>query len=86
MWREMCEAYAHQLIMQNNPEKAVSYLLGIHKIYEAIEVFLNAKMFKEAYALARCKLDDDDTFLNKILESWAEWAIYKNHLEQAAHW
>lgn len=81
----MCEAYAHQLITQHNPEKAVSYLLSIHKIYEAIDVFLNAKMFKEAYALARCKLDADDTFLNKILESWAEWAAYKGQLEQAAH-
>lgn len=82
----MCEAYAHQLTMQNNPEKAVSYLLAIHKIYEAIEVFLNVKMFKEAYVLARCKLDADDTFLNKILESWAEWSSFKGHLEQAAHW
>jgi len=72
--------------MQNNPEKAVSYLLAIHKIYEAIEVFLNVKMYKEAYALARCKLDPADTFLNKVLESWAEWATYKGHLEQAAHW
>lgn len=82
----MCEAYAHQLIMQNNPEKAVSYFLAVHKIYEAIEVFLNVKMFKEAYALARCKLDTADIFLNKILESWAEWASFRGHLEQAAHW
>ncbi|KYM76201.1 Gem-associated protein 5 [Atta colombica] len=85
MWREMCEAYAHQLILQHNPEKAVSYLLAIHKIHEAVEVFINAKLFKEAYALARCKLDDNDMFLNKILESWAEWATFKGHLEQAAH-
>ncbi|XP_071629250.1 gem-associated protein 5 [Temnothorax longispinosus] len=84
VWKEMCEAYAHQLVIQNNPEKAVSYLLAVHKIYEAIEVFINAKMFKEAYALARCKLDAADTFLNKILESWAEWATYKGQLEQAA--
>ncbi|KYN08591.1 PREDICTED: gem-associated protein 5 [Cyphomyrmex costatus] len=85
MWRDTCEAYAHQLILQHNPEKAVSYLLAIHKIHEAIDVFVNAKMFKEAYALARCKLDDDDMFLNKILESWAEWATFKGHMEQAAH-
>ncbi|XP_011872793.1 PREDICTED: gem-associated protein 5 isoform X2 [Vollenhovia emeryi] len=84
-WKEMCEAYAHQLVMQKHPEKAVSYLLAVHKIYEAIEVFFNAKMFKEAYALARCRLDADDPFLDKILESWAEWATYKGNLEQAAH-
>ncbi|KAL0127536.1 hypothetical protein PUN28_003065 [Cardiocondyla obscurior] len=85
MWKEMCEAYAHQLKMQNNSEKAVSYLLAIHKIHEAIEVFLEVKMFKEAYALARCKLDATDKFLNEILEAWAEWAKFKGHLEQAAH-
>ncbi|XP_011636844.1 gem-associated protein 5 [Pogonomyrmex barbatus] len=84
-WREMCEAYAHQLVEQNNPGKAVAYLLSIHKIYDAIEVFLNAKLFKEAYAVARCKLDTDDPFLKKILEQWAEWTVSKGHLEQAAH-
>lgn len=86
MWRKMCEAYAEQLIMDDNPEKAVSYLLGIHKVYEALEVFLDADMYKEAYALGRLKLDADDKFLDKILESWARWAIFKGQLEQAAHW
>lgn len=86
MWKEMCEAYAHQLIRQCNVEKAVSYLLCIHKIYEAIEAFLDANMFKEAYVLARCKLDSDDPFLKKILELWSEWGVFNGHLEQAAYW
>ncbi|KAL6431847.1 hypothetical protein ACFW04_007362 [Cataglyphis niger] len=85
MWKEMCEAYAHQLIRQCNVEKAVSYLLCIHKIYEAIEAFLDANMFKEAYVLARCKLDSDDPFLKKILELWSEWGVFNGHLEQAAY-
>ncbi|XP_036139651.1 gem-associated protein 5 isoform X2 [Monomorium pharaonis] len=84
MWREMCEVYAQQLIEGDNPGKAVTYLLSIHKIYEALEVLLNTNMYKEAYALGRLKLDADDAFLNKILESWAKWATVKGHLEQAA--
>lgn len=86
MWKEMCEAYAHQLIMQKNVEKAVSYLLCIHKIYEAIETFLSVKMFKESYTLARCRLDAEDPIMKKILLKWAEWAVGVGQLEQAAHW
>lgn len=86
MWKEMCEAYAHQLLSQCNVEKAVSYLLCIQKIYEAIEAFLQANMFKEAYVLARCRLDSDDPFLTNILESWSEWSACNGQLEQAAHW
>ncbi|GAB1867613.1 Gem-associated protein 5 [Camponotus japonicus] len=85
MWREMCEAYAHQLMNQCNVEKAVSYLLCIHKIYEAIDAFLQANMYKEAYVLARCRLDSNDSFLTKILESWSDWSASNGQLEQAAH-
>lgn len=85
MWRDMCEAYAHQLIMQKNVEKAVSYLLCIHKIHEAIDAFLSVKMFRESYALARCRLDDDDPILSKILSSWCEWSVGAGQMEQAAH-
>lgn len=86
MWKEMCEAYAHQLIRQGSVEKAVSYLLCVHKIYEAIEAFLNANMFKEAYVLARCKLDITDPCLENILELWSQWCFCNGQIEQAAHW
>lgn len=56
----MCELYAYQLVNEGNTYKAVSYLLCIHKTYKAIEVLQDANMFKEAYALARCKLEPDD--------------------------
>lgn len=82
----MCEAYANQLILQSNPTKAVSYLLCIHKIYEAIDVFQNARMFKEAYCLAKSKLDSNDTMIKTILENWANYEFEKGRFEAAAHW
>ncbi|EZA61582.1 Gem-associated protein [Ooceraea biroi] len=85
LWREICEAYAQQLVMEGNVEKAVSYLLGIHKIYEAVQTFVDAKMHKEAYALARCKLDADDPVLEATLKSWAEHVFANGQLEQAAY-
>lgn len=82
----MCEAYAHQLIMEDHVEKAVSYLLCANKIYEAIKVFLDAKMYKEAYILARLRLAADDPVLTIVLQSWALFATNSGLLEQAAHW
>ncbi|XP_066583627.1 gem-associated protein 5 isoform X2 [Prorops nasuta] len=85
MWREMCEAYANQLILEGNIRKAVSYFLSIHKPYQAIEAFQNVKMFKEAYALARCKLDSDDPLIRTILQAWTDYEISVGQFEQAAY-
>lgn len=82
----MCDAYAHQLIIQKNIEKAVSYLLCTHQIYEAIEVFLKARMYKESYALARSRLDGNDPIIKKVLLNWSEYSSETGQLEQAAHW
>ncbi|XP_043665145.1 gem-associated protein 5-like isoform X2 [Vespula pensylvanica] len=84
-WHEMCEAYPNQLILESNPTKAVSYLLCIHKIYEAIDVFQNVRMFKEAYCLAKSKLDSNDIMIKTILQNWANYEFEKGHFEAAAH-
>ncbi|XP_078046192.1 gem nuclear organelle associated protein rigor mortis isoform X2 [Augochlora pura] len=84
-WKEMCELYAYQLISEGNPFKAVSYLLCIHKTSEAIETFLNANLHKEAYALARCKLEPDDPTSTDILEKWAKYSVHIGRFEEAAY-
>lgn len=84
-WQETCEAYATQLIFESNPTKAVSYLLCIHKIHRAVEVLLDQKMYREAYVLARCKLDADDQIFPKILQDWASSAAREGCFEDAAH-
>ena len=45
-WLDMCEAYAKQLEGEGLLHKAVSYLLSSHKIYQAIEMLKNHKLFK----------------------------------------
>lgn len=84
-WRDMCEAYANQLILESNPTEAVSYLLCIHKIYEAIDVFQDAEMFKEAYCLARSKLDSNDKMITTVLQNWANYEFRIGQFEAAAH-
>ncbi|XP_076243068.1 gem nuclear organelle associated protein rigor mortis [Calliopsis andreniformis] len=84
-WKEMCELYAYQLINEGHPCKAVSYLLCIHKTYKAIEVLQDANLFKEAYALARYKLEPDDPVLTNVLQDWAQYSTRSGDFEQAAY-
>ncbi|XP_076647950.1 gem nuclear organelle associated protein rigor mortis isoform X2 [Halictus rubicundus] len=84
-WKEMCELYAYQLISDGNPYKAVTYFLCIHKTYEAIEALLNANLHKEAYALARCKVEPDDPILTNVLEKWAKHSADTGRFEEAAY-
>ncbi|KAF3428992.1 hypothetical protein E2986_02063 [Frieseomelitta varia] len=85
VWKDMCELYAYQLITEGNPYKAVSYLLCVHKTYKAIEVFQTSNLYKEAYVLARCRLESDDPVLIEILKQWAKYSIDIGNFEQAAY-
>ncbi|XP_034936636.1 gem-associated protein 5 [Chelonus insularis] len=82
-WQEMCEAYGNQLVIESNISKAVNYFLCIHKIYRAIEVLTEAKMFREAYVLGKCKLDSQDAILNNILTEWGAHALQTGNYEDA---
>ncbi|XP_043264591.1 gem-associated protein 5-like [Colletes gigas] len=84
-WKDMCELYAYQLINEGNPHKAVSYLLCTHKTYKAIEVLQDANLHKEAYVLARCKLESDDPVLTDVLKNWATYDVRVGHFEEAAY-
>ena len=82
----MCEAYAIQLSDDDNPHKAVSYFLCINKITEAIEVFITARLFKEAYVLASSKLDENDSQITDILQLWAISAQRDGDYQNAIEW
>lgn len=86
VWQETCESYAAQLEFEGNRRKAVSYLLCIHKIERAVQVFLEGKMFKEAYALAKCRLDVTDPLINTVLETWAVSTAKEGNYEEAVQW
>ncbi|XP_076633112.1 gem nuclear organelle associated protein rigor mortis isoform X2 [Colletes latitarsis] len=84
-WKDMCELYAYQLVNEGNPHKAVSYLLCIHKTYKAIKVLQDANLYKEAYVLARCKLESDDPVLTDVLKNWATYDVRVGYFEEAAY-
>ncbi|XP_011499580.1 PREDICTED: gem-associated protein 5 [Ceratosolen solmsi marchali] len=82
-WKIMCEAYATQLVFEENPHKAVSYLLCINKVHKAIDIFITEKLYKEAYALASSKLDAKDPIIKNILIEWATNAVKDGHFQNA---
>lgn len=82
----MCEAYASQLSFEELPHKAVAYLLCINKIHEAVDTFVAAKLYKEAYVLASSKLDAKDPITTSILREWANSAQKDGNFQSAAEW
>ncbi|XP_033216960.1 gem-associated protein 5 [Belonocnema kinseyi] len=82
-WQETCEAYAMQLLSEGHINKAVCYLLRIHRNHQAVGIFLDAKMFKEALALATLKLDPEDPVVENILRDWASTATKEGFFEEA---
>ena len=85
-WKKVCEAYANQLIFEENPHKAASYLLSINEVHKAVEVFMASKLFKEAYTIAATKLNSTDPLITSVLLMWANAAQKDGDFQNAAAW
>lgn len=83
-WTQVCEDYALQLESDGQYHKAASYLLGCHKVYEAIKLFKRHKLFKEAIALAKVRLSPLDPALEELYTLWAHQLTKDGNYEQAA--
>lgn len=86
MYKEICEAYANQLIFEENPQKAAHYLLCINKVQEAIDLLLTSKIYKEAYVIAASRLDAEDPVIKNILREWAKNATKDGDFQSATEW
>lgn len=51
-----------------------------------VDVLQNAQMFKEAYCLAKSKLDSNDTMIKTILQNYANYKFKKDHFEATLLW
>ena len=68
----MCKMYSEQLTICGNYHKAASYLLACHKVNDAIDLFVTHGLFREALAIARCRLGPDDPTPRNIIKAWAK--------------
>ncbi|KAK9498761.1 hypothetical protein O3M35_003324 [Rhynocoris fuscipes] len=85
LWVDCCRSYASQLAEKGDTYKAVSYLLSIHQLEEAIDLLLESKMFREAVVLAKLRLSNGDAAIRKVMQQWANHCIGTGMLPLAAH-
>nr|XP_006819751.1 PREDICTED: gem-associated protein 5-like [Saccoglossus kowalevskii] len=84
LWIQSCECYAKQLCSQEQYMKAVSYYLSAHKVYDAINVLKEHKLYKEAVALSKVRLSPKDPVLLELYWEWAAHLESDGNYEQAA--
>jgi hypothetical protein len=83
---DMCQAYAEQLELFGQYEKAASYLLVCHKVNEAVQLLVNHHLFREALALAHNRLGPDDPTPARIIREWSRQLTVTGNYELAAEW
>uniref|UniRef100_F6ZHD7 Uncharacterized protein n=1 Tax=Ciona intestinalis TaxID=7719 RepID=F6ZHD7_CIOIN len=84
LWQKASLAYAQQLQGEGCYIHASQYLIACDKIEEAIILLRNHKHYREAVALARARLTDDDPILIDTLKIWAKKLQYGGSYEHAA--
>ncbi|KAI9246141.1 WD40-repeat-containing domain protein [Sporodiniella umbellata] len=65
---------------------AASCYIACSHIYEAVEVYQNHNMFREAIALAKIRLPEDKDLLSRLFLEWANYSQIKEDYELAAIW
>lgn len=85
---EACEVYARKSSESPNfdPIETSSYFLACHKLDEAINVLCTGNMYREALALAKCRLPENDPTINEVIRKWATYCSFSGNFEIAAQW
>ncbi|XP_017655904.1 gem-associated protein 5 isoform X1 [Nannospalax galili] len=84
VWLWAVEAFAKQLCFQDQHVKAASYLLSIHKVYEAVELLRSHHFYREAIAVAKARLRPEDPILKELYLSWGSVLERDGHYAIAA--
>ncbi|XP_054267558.1 gem-associated protein 5 isoform X2 [Macrosteles quadrilineatus] len=85
MWEKASEAYSAQLVECGEVVKGSSYLLQINKVHEAVRLLADYKMYREAIAIAKCRLAHDDELTTEVYTEWATTTRQQGSLQLAAH-
>lgn len=86
LWEEACQVYSDQLVECGDVSKASTYLLAIHKVQEAVQLLVDHKLYREAVAVAKCRLPSGDPLISATYMEWANSAKLQGQLLLAAHW
>uniref|UniRef100_A0A6P7G133 Gem-associated protein 5-like isoform X3 n=1 Tax=Diabrotica virgifera virgifera TaxID=50390 RepID=A0A6P7G133_DIAVI len=85
LWQTACESYATQLSenKEADPLEIAIYHLACHKVEEALAVLCEGGLFREAVALAKCRMMGKD-IIDNVIEKWAVQMRFDGNFEIAA--
>ncbi|XP_071445588.1 gem-associated protein 5-like [Hetaerina americana] len=84
LWVEACQAYSEQLAANGKYNHAATYLLACHKVDDAIKLLRSRSLYREALAIAHCRLAPDDPTAHEIMVEWGWNLFHKGNYEVAA--
>ncbi|CAB4477420.1 unnamed protein product [Rhizophagus irregularis] len=84
VWLSMMRRQAQKLAAKNDHHGSVMCWIACGEIREAIKIYHRAEMFREAIALAKQRLPDDDPIFSDLYNSWAIQLEKEEAYEQAA--
>ncbi|GBC04475.1 hypothetical protein RclHR1_00570031 [Rhizophagus clarus] len=84
VWLSMMRRQAQKLAAKNDHHGSVMCWIACGEIHEAIKIYRRAEMFREAIALAKLRLPDDDPIFSDLYNSWAILLEKEEAYEQAA--
>lgn len=71
---------------KSDPLEVAAYFLACHRIEQAIEALVTGGFFREALALTKSRLGEEDPLVFSILERWATSSMFDGNFEIAAQW
>ncbi|CAG8500464.1 3388_t:CDS:10, partial [Racocetra persica] len=84
VWQSLIRLQAEKLAAKNDRHGAVLCWLACGEVYEAIDVYRKAEMYREAIALAKLRLIDEDPIFSDLYCLWANQLEKEEAYEQAA--
>ncbi|CAO3641107.1 unnamed protein product [Cunninghamella blakesleeana] len=83
-WLKLMEEQANKLLSGKYYHLAATCFIGCSKIYEAVDVYRQVSMYKEALAIAKLRLSSDELLVSNLLSEWASHLQSKGEDELAA--
>ncbi|KAG9289192.1 hypothetical protein G9A89_022501 [Geosiphon pyriformis] len=84
VWESNVYKMAQKLLMKNEHHMAVMYFLACGSVYEAVDTYRKANMFREAITLAKLRLPQNDSLLFDLYSEWALQLESQKRYEEAA--
>lgn len=83
-WKKCCEAYANQLVENEDSIAAVPYFLAVNNVDDCIKQLCEGKYFREAWIISKMRKVDSDPVFNEIMKKWLAYFDGNGNFESAA--